>query len=151
MESEDGTVPASGPCIFCRIIRGEAEAHFIHRDGDTVSFLDSNPLFPGHVLVVPRSHHVTLPDLPPELLAPLFGHARRIARAMEEALGMDGSFLAVNNRVSQSVHHLHVHVIPRRKGDGMKGFFRPRHDYADESERDAVTKALADYMHSARD
>jgi histidine triad (HIT) family protein len=137
---------APGPCVFCRIVGGETEAHHIHSDADTVSFLDHSPLFPGHVLVVPRIHHVTLPDLPPALLAPLFGHARRLARGMEDALGMDGSFLAVNNRVSQSVRHLHVHVVPRRRGDGMKGFFWPRHDYASGVQRDEMARRLREFM-----
>ncbi|MEO6096663.1 MAG: HIT family protein [Fibrobacteria bacterium] len=136
----------TGPCVFCRIIGGETEANLIHSDAETVSFLDHSPLFPGHVLVVPRIHHVTLPDLPPALLAPLFGHARRLARGMEDALGMDGSFLAVNNRVSQSVKHLHVHVVPRRRGDGMKGFFWPRRDYADEFERGEMARLLQEFM-----
>ena len=147
----DALLSTPGPCVFCRIIRGELKAQLIHEDGETISFLDHDPLFPGHVLVVPRTHHVTLPDLPPSLLAPLFGHARRMARAMEAALGMDGSFIAINNRISQEVPHLHIHVIPRRKGDGMAGFFRPRHGYADEAARDAVTKALSDYMKGARE
>ena len=135
-----------GPCVFCRIVGGETDAHHIHADADTISFLDHSPLFPGHVLVIPRIHHVTLPDLPPALLAPLFGHARRLARGMEEALGMEGSFLAINNRISQSVPHLHVHVVPRRRGDGMKGFFWPRHDYADEFERDEMIRLLREFM-----
>jgi histidine triad (HIT) family protein len=142
----DGLHEPHGACVFCAIVRGEADADRIHEDAETVSFLDKHPLFPGHVLVVPRSHHVTLPDLPPELLAPLFGHARRMARAMEEALGMDGSFIAINNRISQTVHHLHVHVIPRRKGDGLKHFFWPRHDYADDRERRKTAQALAGHM-----
>ena len=135
-----------GPCVFCRIVAGEKDAQHIHADAETVSFLDHSPLFPGHVLVVPRSHYVTLPDLPPDLLAPLFGHARQLARGMEEVLGMDGSFLAINNRVSQSVRHLHVHVVPRRRGDGMKGFFWPRQNYADEIEREEIARLLREFM-----
>jgi histidine triad (HIT) family protein len=138
--------PGPGPCVFCRIVSGETAADHIHADSETLSFLDRDPLFPGHVLVVPRIHHVTLSDLPPALLAPLFGHARRLARAMEAALGMDGSFLAINNRISQSVRHLHVHVVPRRQGDGMTGFFRPRRDYADDQERIGMAGRLREFM-----
>lgn len=137
---------ADGSCIFCRILAREVPAHHIHQDETTASFLDHRPLFPGHVLVVPRKHYATLPDLPATLLAPLFAHARRLARALEEALGAEGSFVAINNKISQTVPHLHVHVIPRRKHDGMKGFFWPRHDYSGEDEREAVRKKLADCL-----
>jgi histidine triad (HIT) family protein len=134
------------PCVFCAIVAGEKPADHLHQDASTASFFDHSPLFPGHGLVVPKAHHVTLPDLPPELLAPLFAHARMLARAMVEALGYDGTFIAVNNTVSQTVHHLHVHVIPRRKGDGLKHFFWPRQGYKDDAEREAMRSALADYL-----
>ena len=134
-------------CRFCQIIRGELPAHIVYDDGQCLAFLDSRPLFAGHTLLVPRTHHITLADLPLELVSPLFGAARLLARAVEEALGADGSFVAMNNRVSQSVPHLHVHIVPRRKGDGLKGFFWPRQRYADEAEaervRDAVREAVA--------
>jgi histidine triad (HIT) family protein len=111
-----------------------------------LAFLDTRPLFPGHVLVVPHAHHETLADLPLELVAPLFAAVQRVAGAVERAFGADGSFVAVNNRVSQSVPHLHVHVVPRRKGDGLRGFFWPRTRYADEAAalaaRDALRAAL---------
>jgi histidine triad (HIT) family protein len=111
-----------------------------------LAFLDTRPLFPGHVLVVPRAHHETLADLPLELVAPLFAAARRVSAAVERAFAADGSFVAVNNRVSQSVPHLHVHVVPRRRGDGLRGFFWPRTRYPDESAavaaRDALRAAL---------
>lgn len=140
-----------GECVFCRIVRGETEAHLIHADAHTLSFLDHNPLFPGHVLVIPRMHHATLPDLPPELLAPLFGHARRIARGLKWALGLDGTFVAINNGVGQSVPHLHVHVIPRRMGDGMRDLYLPRKDFADADERANVVRTLSEYMASFPD
>lgn len=121
-------------CQFCEIVRGEAPAHVVSDEGEVVAFLDRRPLFPGHVLVVPRAHHETLVDLPAELVEPLFSRAKAVAGAMEAALGADGSFVAMNNRVSQSVAHLHVHVVPRRRGDGLRGFFWPRVPYADDAE-----------------
>lgn len=108
--------------------------------------LDYRPVFPGHCLVIPKQHYETLPDLPVELLAPLFQEVQRVARAVETALGAEGSFVAVNNRVSQSVPHLHVHVVPRRRKDGLKGFFWPRQSYRDEQHmvevRDLLRQAL---------
>lgn len=110
---------------------------------EVVVFLDHRPLFPGHCLVVPRRHVDTLGDLPPALTAPLFDTAAAVSRAIEPALDAEGSFVAVNNRVSQSVPHLHVHVVPRRKGDGLRGFFWPRGHYASEEEREATRRRLA--------
>lgn len=133
-------------CSFCAIARGEAAAEIVLEGEDVVAFLDRRPLFPGHTLVVPRAHHETLGDLPPDLLPALFGAARRISLAVEAALEADGSFVAVNNRVSQSVPHLHVHVVPRRRKDGLRGFFWPRRAYesAEHAERvrDAIRRAL---------
>ena len=113
---------------------------------EVVVFLDHRPLFPGHCLVVPREHVDTLGELPTALTAPLFDTAAAVARAIEPALGAEGSFVAVNNRVSQSVPHLHVHVVPRRKGDGLRGFFWPRGRYASEEEREATRRRLAAAM-----
>jgi histidine triad (HIT) family protein len=121
------------PCVFCRIVAGDAPAHVAFEDDVAVGFLDIRPLFPGHVLLVPRAHVVTLPDLPPDQVGPLFERARRLAAAMVDALGAEGSFVAMNNTVSQSVPHLHVHVVPRTKGDGLRGFFWPRTTYDDEA------------------
>jgi histidine triad (HIT) family protein len=121
-------------CLFCRIVAGEETAYVVWGDDATLAFLDVRPVFKGHVLLVPRPHVDTLLDLPDELAAPLFAAARRLARAMVEALDAQGSFVAVNNVVSQSVPHLHVHVVPRTKGDGLRGFFWPRTKYADEGE-----------------
>ncbi len=129
-------------CLFCRIVAGEEPAAVVLDDGCCVGFLDVRPLFPGHTLLVPREHHQTLTDLPPDLVGPLFTGARRLAGAMEEALGAKGSFVAVNNRVSQSVAHLHVHVVPRTKGDGLKGFFWPRTRYRDDDEMESVAVRL---------
>jgi histidine triad (HIT) family protein len=118
------------PCIFCEIASGRATAEHVLDAGGVIAFLDARPVFKGHVLVVPRAHVETLPDLAPAELEPLFTAVQRVARAAEAALGADGSFVAVNNRVSQSVPHLHVHVVPRKKGDGLRGFFWPRQAYA---------------------
>ncbi len=126
-------VAAVENCTFCRIVHGEVAAERVVETPDAIAFLDHRPLFPGHVLLIPRTHFETLGDLPPELIGPLFGLARRLSVAMETGLGAGGSFVAVNNRVSQSVPHLHVHIVPRTKGDGLRGFFWPRQHYRDEA------------------
>jgi len=123
----------SPACVFCRIARGELPAHVVHADETCLAFLDTRPLFPGHVLVIPRAHHQTLPELPPELVDPLFRNVQKLAAAVERAFEAEGTFVAINNKVSQSVPHLHVHVVPRRKGDGLRGFFWPRTKYADDA------------------
>jgi histidine triad (HIT) family protein len=130
-------------CVFCAILRGELPSHVVLDDDVCLAFLDKTPLFHGHVLVVPRAHVVTLPELPAEALGPLFTRVQAIAAAIPEALGAEGTFVALNNVVSQSVPHLHVHVVPRTKGDGMKGFFWPRTKYADEAEMAATAAKIA--------
>ena len=117
--------------IVCQIVAGELGAEVVLQDGDVVAFLDHRPVFKGHVLVSPVRHADTLLDLPTELMVPVLSAAQRVARALGEALGAEGTFVAVNNVVSQSVPHLHVHVVPRTKGDGLRGFFWPRTKYAD--------------------
>ena len=117
--------------LVCGIVAGEVEAEVVHRDEHVVAFLDHRPVFKGHVLVCPATHFDTLEDLPAELLVPLFSTVQRFAVAMREGLGAQGSFTAVNTVVSQSVPHLHVHVVPRTKGDGLRGFFWPRTKYDD--------------------
>jgi histidine triad (HIT) family protein len=138
----------SGECLFCQIARGEIPACLVYSDKQFAAFLDHRPLFPGHVLLVPREHIATLPDLPANLLEPLFFNAQKLCRAVQSALHAEGTFVAINNVVSQSVPHLHVHIVPRKKKDGLKGFFWPRHPYKDESEmaavQAAIQKALAD-------
>lgn len=131
-----------GDCLFCRVVSGEAPAQLVLDDGHHVGFLDIRPLFPGHTLVVPRAHHETLGDLPAAAVGPLFGAARRVTMALEVALSAQGSFVAVNNRVSQSVPHLHVHVVPRTRGDGLRGFFWPRTSYDSDEHMAAVAAAL---------
>lgn len=122
---------AATTCAFCRIVGGEEEGHIVFEDDSCVAFLDRHPLFPGHCLLVPRQHFETFVDLPTRLLAPLFLNAQLLSRAVEQALRAEGTFVAINNRVSQSVPHVHVHVVPRRKGDNLRGFFWPRQKYPD--------------------
>ncbi|RFU42444.1 HIT family protein [Actinomadura logoneensis] len=121
-------------CVFCEIIRGEHPAHVVLDAPEAMAFLDTRPLFKGHTLLVPREHHETLIDLPEEQVGPFFVQARRLAAVMESELGAAGSFVAANNRISQSVPHLHVHVVPRNPKDGLKGFFWPRHKYESDEE-----------------
>ncbi|SCL54476.1 histidine triad (HIT) family protein [Micromonospora citrea] len=133
-------------CVFCGIVAGDVPAFRVADEPDGVAFLDSRPVFKGHVLVVPRTHLVTLVDLPADALAGYFGLVRRLAVAVETGLGAGGTFVAMNNKVSQSVPHLHTHVVPRTKGDGLRGFFWPRTRYADDAEAEAhaarITAAL---------
>lgn len=129
-------------CLFCAIVAGTIDARVVWEDELTIGFLDSRPVFPGHTLIVPKAHHETLPDLPDDLVVPLFGAARAVAAALPQALGGDGTFVAINNLVSQSVPHLHVHVIPRKFKDGLRGFFWPRQKYADAAEADRVQQAI---------
>jgi histidine triad (HIT) family protein len=130
-------------CVFCGIVAGSVPAAIVAEDDDVVAFLDVRPLFKGHVLVVPRAHVVTLAELPPSSLPRFFGVVQRLSRAVPEALAAEGSFVAMNNIVSQSVPHLHAHVVPRKKGDGLKGFFWPRTKYASDAERDAFAEKIA--------
>jgi histidine triad (HIT) family protein len=133
---------SAGECKFDGIARGEIDARVVLEGERTVGFLDHRPVFPGHVLLIPREHVPTMLDAEPDLLCALFTDAQLLARAMEEGLGADGSFVAVNNRVSQSVPHLHVHIVPRRFKDGLRGFFWPRHPYRDEAHAAEVQAAL---------
>lgn len=133
-------------CAFCRIVSGASPAQKVLDDEVAVAFLDARPLFKGHMLLVPRAHHETLVDLPVELVQPLFERAQRLAGAVERGLGAVGSFVAVNNRVSQSVAHLHVHVVPRRPKDGLRGFFWPRTRYDDEAEAASYATRLREAL-----
>jgi len=123
---------ALNTCLFCRIASGDVPATVVYENEFTLTFLDHRPLFPGHCLVVPKEHYETLADLPKSLVGPVFETVQLLSRAVESALAAEGSFVAMNNRVSQSVPHLHVHVVPRKKKDGLKGFFWPRTKYANE-------------------
>jgi len=120
-------------CTFCDIIQGKVPAEVVLNDSVSVAFLDHRPLFPGHSLLVPKDHCETILDLDTAMITALFSNAQRLARAMETGLDAEGSFVAVNNRVSQSVPHFHIHIVPRRKKDGLKGFFWPRQKYRDEA------------------
>ena len=130
-------------CLFCRIVSGEVPATMVYVDRNTVAFLDHRPLFHGHTLLVPREHVETLGDLSPALVEPLFTAAQLLARAVELAMKAEGTFVAMNNRVSQSVPHLHVHIVPRRRKDGLKGFFWPRTKYQDDAEMKVVQRQIA--------
>ena len=127
----DAATPGPVDCVFCEIVAGVRDAHVVWSDEIAVGFLDRSPLFHGHTLVVPRRHVLTLADLEPDEVGPFFRRVQLIVRAMPEALDVGGTFVANNNVVSQSVAHLHVHVVPRRSGDGLRGFFWPRQKYTD--------------------
>jgi histidine triad (HIT) family protein len=120
-------------CAFCKIVRSEAQSYNVFEDDIALAFLDKRPLFPGHCLLIPKSHYETLIDLPASLVAPLFQNAQLLAHAMEKGLQAEGTFVAINNRISQSVPHLHIHIVPRHTKDGLKGFFWPRQHYQDEA------------------
>ena len=130
-------------CLFCRIVSGEVPAVVVYEDANTFAFLDHRPLFPGHTLLVPREHYETLGDLPATQVGPLFKTAQLLSRAVESAMEAEGSFVAMNNRVSQSVPHLHVHIVPRRRKDGLKGFFWPRTKYKSDDEMEIIRQKIS--------
>lgn len=134
---------AEDKCLFCRIVSGELPATVVYEDENSVAFLDHRPLFHGHTLLVPRIHVETLGELAESQVEPFFKTVQLLARAIEPALDAAGTFVAMNNRVSQSVPHLHVHVVPRRRKDGLKGFFWPRTKYKNDDEMVAVKKSIA--------
>jgi histidine triad (HIT) family protein len=129
-------------CLFCKIVSGQVAAHVVDDGPEALVFLDHRPVFVGHCLVVPKVHHETLSDVPASELGPLFARVQRVARAVEKGLGADGTFVAANNRVSQSVPHFHVHVVPRRKKDGLRGFFWPRQKYESEDRVRATVELI---------
>jgi histidine triad (HIT) family protein len=126
-------------CKFCAIA---SQTFVVFEDSISLAFLDYRPLFPGHTLLIPKDHYETLVDLPPNLIGPFFANAQKLARAVERAMQAQGTFVAINNRVSQSVPHLHVHIVPRKKGDGLRGFFWPRQKYRDEEQMRSVQSAI---------
>jgi histidine triad (HIT) family protein len=136
-------------CLFCAIIAGSVPAQIVLDDEVAVAFLDARPVFKGHLLVAPRQHYVTLPDLPSDLVGPLFSRVQRLSAAVPAALGAQGTFVALNNIVSQSVPHLHVHVVPRTRGDGLRGFFWPRVKYASDEEAADYARRLREALASA--
>ena len=129
-------------CLFCRIAARELDAKIIFEDAISIAFLDIRPLFHGHCLLITKAHYETITDLPRDLIGPFFLNVQLLARAVQDAMQAEGAFLAINNKVSQSVPHFHLHVVPRRKGDGLRGFFWPRLKYA-EAEIVAVHQALS--------
>jgi histidine triad (HIT) family protein len=135
---------AKGPCTFCSILARDLPAHVVLDDDVVLAFLDVRPVFPGHVLVVPRRHVETLADLPVDEVGPYFERVQRLSTAVRDGTGAKGSFVAINNKVSQSVPHLHTHVVPRTKGDGLKGFFWPRTPYRDDDHAAEVAAAIAE-------
>jgi histidine triad (HIT) family protein len=135
--------------VFCAIIAGEQAAHIVADTPDGVAFLDRRPVFPGHTLVVPRDHIETLIDLPATLLPGYFLLVQRIARAVEVGLEADGTFVGINNKISQSVPHLHTHVVPRRRKDGLRGFFWPRSPYPSEEEAAKIADRIRSALEAA--
>ena len=138
-------------CLFCRIVSGELPAVVVFEDEKSVAFLDHRPLFPGHTLLVPREHFETLGDLPSTQVGPLFKNAQLLSRAIEAAMDAEGTFVAMNNRVSQSVPHLHVHIVPRRRKDGLKGFFWPRTKYKDQEDMENVKEKIVEEIKHTKD
>ncbi len=134
------------PCLFCDVVNGNVPVRAVLSDDVAIAFLDRSPVFKGHVLIVPRRHTLTLADLDSDLVGGLFQRVQRVSARMPAALGCDGTFVAINNVVSQSVAHLHVHVVPRRRKDGLRGFFWPRVSYASDAEADDYAKRLTDAL-----
>ena len=131
-------------CIFCQIASGTLAAPLVFEDEVSLAFFDHRPIFPGHTLLIPKQHYETLADLPEALIKPIFTNAQLLTRAIEAALQAEGTFVAINNRVSQSVPHLHVHIVPRRRKDGLRGFFWPRQAYKDPDEMENIRKNLSE-------
>ena len=135
-------------CVFCQIIEGDLAGSVVFEDDISLAILDHRPLFPGHILLIPRVHYGTLADLPKTKIAQFFANVQLLAKAVEIAMTAEGSFVALNNRVSQSVPHLHIHIVPRRRKDGLKGFFWPRNKYQDDEHMKktqiAIKQAISD-------
>jgi histidine triad (HIT) family protein len=129
-------------CVFCKIAAGAIPSYVVYRDEEAIAFLDNDPLFPGHVLLCPREHFATLPDLPEDMAGPIMRATQLLAKAVEAAVDAEGTFVAMNNTVSQTVPHLHIHVVPRRRKDGLRGFFWPRQQYKDDHAKEAVRDAI---------
>lgn len=141
-QSLDMPTANAATCLFCKIAAGEVAARLVFEDATSIAFLDHRPVFPGHCLLIPKIHYETFTDLPAELIAPFFSSAQLLARAVESAMEAHGTFVAMNNRVSQSVPHTHVHIVPRRRKDGLKGFFWPRYPYQSDEAAEAVQLSI---------
>jgi histidine triad (HIT) family protein len=129
-------------CIFCKIINKELESSMLFEDSETIAFLDTKPLFPGHILLIPKKHYPVFTEIPDEIVAKLFKNSKMLAKALQLSMGSEGTFIAVNDRVSQSVPHVHVHVVPRKSKDGLKGFFWPRQKYNSKEEIELVKSKI---------
>jgi histidine triad (HIT) family protein len=136
----------AGTCVFCEIAAGRIPAPAVFESDRFLAFLDHRPLFPGHCLLIPREHYSTLSDLPVADTGPMFAHAARLCSAIEEAMGAQGTFVAINNRISQSVPHLHVHIVPRREKDGLRGFFWPRQKYQNDPQVEIIRSNIRSVM-----
>ena len=137
------SVDLSEKCKFCKIIKGELAACRVFEDDISVGILDHRPLFPGHVLLLPKGHYTAVGDLPQNLIGPFFSNVKLVSKAVEEAMNAQGNFVAINNHVSQSIPHLHVHIVPRNKGDGLRGFFWPRQKYSSEEHKANVQRLIS--------
>ena len=135
-------ISTNAACLFCRIARREVSARIVFEDEISLAFLDHRPVFPGHCLLIPKEHYETLSDLPANLIGPFFKNAQLLAGAVETAMEAHGTFVGMNNRVSQSVPHFHVHIIPRRRKDGLRGFFWPRYPYKSDDEANLVQSSI---------
>ena len=133
---------SNSSCLFCAIITRDLAARIVFEDKQSIAFLDHRPVFPGHCLIIPKTHFETLTDLPIDQIEPFFKSVQLLARAVESGMQAHGTFVAMNNRVSQSVPHLHVHVVPRKRKDGLRGFFWPRYPYKNDQDADAVQHAI---------
>jgi histidine triad (HIT) family protein len=147
-EREESSSGKSNPvdCVFCRMVRGEVETRVVFRDETSMAFLDRRPVFLGHCLLIPLDHYETLADLPPQLVGPLFLNVRKLSISVQRAMKSDGSFVAINNKVSQSVPHLHIHVVPRKSKDGLRGFFWPRQSYSSEAQAQEIQRKIHEEM-----
>jgi histidine triad (HIT) family protein len=150
IQGSENNQHSSSTCPFCHILSRQQEAAIVYESEFALAFLDARPLFPGHTLLIPKAHYVTLADLPDEWIGPYFADAKLLARAVERAMSAEGLLMLINNRVSQSVPHLHVHLIPRNRGDGLKGFLWPRSRYRDEQELRRVQTLIADAVRDLR-
>jgi histidine triad (HIT) family protein len=129
-------------CAFCQIAKQKTESGIVFQDEISTAFLDKRPLFKGHCLLIPKEHYATMSELPSELVGPFFKNVKLLAAAVEKGMRADGTFLAINNKISQSVPHLHVHIVPRRSGDGLRGFFYPRQQYESSKEADEIKQSI---------
>jgi histidine triad (HIT) family protein len=142
--------PQDEECLFCKIVAGEVPASVVFEDAESIAFLDTRPLFPGHVLLIPKAHYETLADLPEKSVTSLFLGAQKLASVVKETMEAEGTFVAMNNVVSQSVPHFHIHIVPRKRKDGLKGFFWPRHKYKNSEEQEAIREKLASHLNMSK-